>query len=129
METTKHSLPELIACCPTCGTAVPGSLATACTLRPEGLEGRLSEIRDLAHRALLRSERNDLTLHLDYRPSAVGEVNELIAQESECCGFLTFQAENIGDRLRVTVTAPRHAEAAALELFDALEGRAPEATR
>ena len=130
METVKRSQPVPITCCPTCGPATStASLATACTLRPEGLEDRLSEIRDMARRALLRSQRKGLILRLDYRASAEGEVSALIAGESECCGFLTFLVEKQGDRLSVTVTAPKHAEAAALELFDAFEGRTPEAAR
>lgn len=130
METVKRSQPDPVTCCPTCGPATnSASLATACTLRPEGLEGRLAEIRDLARRALLRSERNGLILRLDYRASAEGEVNALIARESECCGFLTFYVEKEGDRLRVTVAAPRHAETAAQELFDAFEARTPEASQ
>ncbi|PWE32365.1 hypothetical protein DDZ14_09845 [Maritimibacter sp. 55A14] len=98
-------------------------------MEPENLENRLSEIRDLARRALLRSERSDFVLRLHFRRSAKGEVSALIARESECCSFLTFDIKNIGDRLLVTVTTPRHAEAAGWELFDAFEGRTPEAGR
>jgi hypothetical protein len=129
MKTVKRSQPDAVTCCPTCGPATNSApLATACTLRPEGLEGRLAEIRDIARRVLLRSERNGLIL-LDYRASAAGEVNALIARESECCGFLTFHVEKDGDRLRVVVAALRHTETAAQELFDAFEGRTPEASQ
>lgn len=130
MESVKRSPPVPVTCCPNCGPATnTASLATACTLRPEGLEGRLLEIRDMAHRALLRSEHNGLIVRLNYRASAEGEVSALIARETECCNFLTFHVQKEGDRLLVIVTTPRHAEAAALELFDAFEGRRSEAAR
>lgn len=130
MDTAKRSQTDPITCCPTCSTATKtGALATACTLPPEALEDRLSEMHSLARWALLQSERSDLALRLCYRPSAEGKVNELIARESECCGFLTFHVGKDRERLLVTVTAPKHAEAAALQLFDAFEGRTPQAAQ
>lgn len=130
MDTAKRSQSDPITCCSTCGTVTnTDSLATVCTLLPEALEGRLSEIRSLARWALLQSERSGLVLRLCYRPSAEGKVNELIARESECCGFLIFNVEKEPDRFLVTVTAPKHAEAAARQLFDAFEGRTPQAAQ
>lgn len=130
MDTAKPLQSDPTPCCPTCGTAPnTASSATACTLPPEGLGSRLSEIRDLARRALLRSERDDLILRLTYHPSADGRVNELIARESECCGFLTFHVEKERDRPLVTITAPKRAEAAVRQLFDAFEGRTPQAAQ
>ena len=117
------AVPDLSACCPTCGPEAP--LPSACSLAPEGLDGRLAEIRALARRALLSADREGLALRLVYRPDARAEIADLVAREAQCCGFLGFRVEEERDRLFVTVTAPGHAEAAARELFDAFEGRTP----
>jgi len=41
-------------------------------------------------RALLRSRRDGRRLHLNYRLTAFAEIQELVAQETQCCSFAAF---------------------------------------
>lgn len=108
------------SCCSSC--AVPDSaddtaLAIACTLGSGDFKERVAGIRDLADRALRHSRRSDLRLELIYDASAIAEVEDLVAKESDCCAFLTFVLRRDADAVRLTVSAPEGARAAADELF------------
>lgn len=104
------------ACCSSCATTDNAALAIACTLDATDFKDRVTGIRDLASRHLLSSRRETLRLHLVYAAAALPEVQDLVAQESECCAFLDFHMQS-GDRVELTITAPESAASAADELF------------
>lgn len=114
-------------CCPACAAAddvtaratpeASAALAAACTLGADDFAARLVAIRDLTQRSLLRGERAGMTLHLVYESTALAEVEDLIARETECCAFLDFSVQPGAGGVRVTVTAPESSAAAAEELY------------
>ncbi|MFN3402036.1 MAG: hypothetical protein ACK4Z4_16980, partial [Ferrovibrio sp.] len=93
------------ACCSSCATTDNTALTIACTLDSTDFKGRVADIRDLASRHLLSSRREPLRLHLTYAAAALPEVQNLVAQESECCAFLDFHIQS-GERVALTITAP-----------------------
>jgi hypothetical protein len=108
------------ACCSSC--AVPThqddtALAIACTLGSSDFKDRVTGIRDLASRALRSSRRDDLRLELVYDASALIEVEDLVAKESDCCAFLVFDLRRDGDSVRLAISAPESVRMAADELF------------
>ena len=105
------------ACCSSCATAgADAALAIACTLDAPDFKERVAVIRDLASRYLLSSKREHLALRLTYAAEALPEVEDLVAKESDCCAFLDFDLR-AGDRVKLTITAPKSAALAADELF------------
>jgi ABC-type nickel/cobalt efflux system permease component RcnA len=90
----------------------------ACTLAPRALNDRLAWIGALARDALRGHERRDLALHLRYSPEAAGRVREMIRNEQACCSFLAFDLHEAPDEIRLTITAPETARAAADMLFE-----------
>lgn len=110
--------PQADACCASCAApAEDTALAIACTLGAGDFKARVASIRDLARRSLRRSERLPLSLILTYVSEALTEVSELVAQESECCAFLDFELSHDNDAVRLVITAPPSAAAAADEIF------------
>lgn len=108
------------ACCSSCASSArqnDATLAAACTLGSADLPERIAAIRDLAARALRNSHRSDLTLELTYDASAFAEVDALVAKEQECCSFLDFDLQRLGDIIQLTIVAPASARLAAEELF------------
>jgi len=108
------------SCCSSCvAPASPDdtALAIACTLGSGDFKERVADIRDLASRALRSSRSSDLRLELIYDASVIAEVEDLVSKESECCAFLTFDLRWDADAVRLTVSAPETARAAAAELF------------
>lgn len=107
------------ACCSSCASdsSQDTALAIACALGAGNFKERVAGIRDLAGRSLIRSERRPLQLLLTYSPEVLVEVKDLVAKESECCAFLDFQMAHDNDSVRLTITAPLDALAAADELF------------
>lgn len=110
------------ACGPSCrspaaGAAPDEALAILCTLGAGDLRDRTARIRDLAARHLCDSRRDGLTLRLIYDPAARAEVEEIVAQERECCAFLTFELRHDGDAVRLAIIAPEAAGEGAAELF------------
>jgi hypothetical protein len=95
----------------------------ACSLNAEELPRRLAEIRAVGADALLEVDgggalrfRNDETTR--------ARLEEIVAAESECCAFLTFDLRATADVLELRITAPEGAEALADELVGAFKGGA-----
>jgi hypothetical protein len=105
------------ACCSSCASAANDTaLAVACSLGATDFKQRVAGIRDLAFRHLLSSRREPLQLHLTYAAEALPDVQDMVANESDCCAFLDFDLR-AGDRVELTITAPESAGLAADELF------------
>lgn len=93
------------------------ALPFACTLGSDDLRERLGLISALTKEALTGYERRDLILDLRFRSEAAERVRAMVAGEQRCCAFLEFAVEETPDSLRVLITAPEEARAAADELF------------
>lgn len=89
----------------------------ACTLGAGDFKARMAWLADLNARALIDHRRDGLTLHLRYRAEAHDEVEDLVRQERECCGFLEFQVRQDGAFVELAITSPVEAEIAAETLF------------
>jgi hypothetical protein len=100
----------------------------ACTLTGEHFKDRIASIQQLARDALQRVERRDLWLTLSYSMPAAARVRAMVRQEQECCGFLTFAVREDAGEVRVTITAPEEARAAADSMFEQLTVREPPAS-
>ena len=107
------------ACCASCGANAydTTALAIACTLGAGDFKACVAGIRDLARRSLRSSKRGPLRLHLTYAAEAFGEVQDLVAKESDCCAFLDFDLRRDAESVELIITAPEAARAAADELF------------
>jgi hypothetical protein len=107
------------ACCSSCApdSSDATALAIACSLGAGDFEVRVADIRGLAKRSLRTSRREPLRLHLTYDPEAFDEVRDLVAKESECCAFLSFDLRHDEREVTLSITAPVAATAAADELF------------
>ncbi|WP_051960887.1 hypothetical protein [Devosia riboflavina] len=106
------------ACCDTCFTGDNDTtLPIACTLEADDFKERVTGIRALAARSLRSSRREPLQLILVYAPEALTEVQDLVAKESNCCSFMDFDLQHDAQAVRLTITAPIEALAAADELF------------
>jgi hypothetical protein len=88
-----------------------------CTLDGGGFRDRMVWIADLNARSLRKARWNDLRLELDYAPSAIADVRQMIAQEQACCAFLSFDLVAERRALRLTITAPETARDAAGTVF------------
>lgn len=98
----------------------------ACTLDGGGLKARMAWIADLNARALKESRHDDLRLELDYAPSALADVRKMIAQEQECCAFLSFDVTEGPDLITLAITAPETAREAAGLLFGPFQQKTPQ---
>jgi hypothetical protein len=90
----------------------------ACSLEAGALAERLAWIAELSREALRSHRRDGLTLHLAYDAGASERVRELVRRESACCGFLSFDLTEHGDRIELVVTAPEAAGAQIDLLFE-----------
>lgn len=90
----------------------------ACTLSAGAFQARMAAIRELNRDALRAHERNDLMLILSYAPEASARVREMVRAEQECCAFLRFAVNASSDAIRVEITAPEEARAAAETMLD-----------
>lgn len=96
--------------------SAPGT-PIACTLGRGEYAERTAWIGAL-NRAALRAYRvHGRTLVLDYAPDADGDIRTLVAQERECCAFLSFTVEERLTEIRLTIAAPDGAENACAVLF------------
>ncbi|MFZ2157193.1 MAG: hypothetical protein WAV72_13885 [Bradyrhizobium sp.] len=68
--------------------------------------------------ALRSYERRDLVLELSYWLEARERVHEMVRNEQTCCAFLVFDRHEVGDEIRLTITAPETAREAADSLFN-----------
>jgi hypothetical protein len=92
----------------------------ACTLGSDELRARRTWIADLTREALLGHQRNNLVLHLRYKPQAARRVREMVRLESVCCAFLKFEIHKLPDEVSLTITASEAAREAAGAMFDQL---------
>ena len=90
----------------------------ACTLDTASFKERLDWIADLNRRALQASHRDDLKLTLSYDPSAIDDVQRMVAGERTCCAFLDFDVVERADAVIVLITAPEGAREAAETQFE-----------
>lgn len=88
-----------------------------CTLDGKSFSDRMTWIANLNARALKQAMRKDLRLELRYDPSALADVRRMIAQEQECCGFLSFDLTEASGVLKLIVTAPETAREATETVF------------
>jgi hypothetical protein len=90
----------------------------ACTLSAGDYRGRLAQIAALARDALRSYEKDGLVLHLSYDAAAAERVREMVRREQDCCAFLTFELQEEGEEIAVTISAPEEARIAAETMFD-----------
>ena len=75
--------------------------------------------------ALRSYARRDLVLELRYAPEARERVLEMVRNEQACCAFLAFELDEVGNEIRLTITAPERAREATDGLFDPFVANAP----
>ena len=90
----------------------PTEPALACSLGAGELHGRLELIDALARDALIdqRPIAGGLRMRFRDAPGVEGRVRELVAAESRCCAFLTFEIDRDALALRLDVTGPPDAQ-------------------
>ena len=93
----------------------------ACSLTTDELPARLAEIRAIGADALLHVDSGG-TLHFRNDAGTRARLEEIVAAESECCGFLVFSLLADDDELELRITAPEGAEPVADELVHAFGG-------
>lgn len=98
----------------------------ACMLDGGGFKERMVWIAALNARALKAARRDDLRLDLEYAPGAVGDVRQMIAQEQECCAFLSFDLIEQPGAVTLTITAPEAARDAAETVFGPFQEKTPQ---
>ena len=96
----------------------------ACTLGPDDMPARETEIRALGREALLGVERSEGRATLRFRrdPVTRARVEGIVALESQCCAFIDFELSDTGNALVVTLQTPNGGEPAMhmlVELFSA----------
>lgn len=102
-----------------------GPSPISCTLTGKLFNDRLASIRQLARDALQQVERRDLVLMLSSSVASAARVRTMVRQAQECCSFLTFAVRQDARAIRVTITAPEEARAAADSLFEQFIGSTP----
>jgi hypothetical protein len=95
-----------------------GEAPIACTLGSGDYRERLARIAELARDGLLSVRREDLAIELRYAPSVADRIREMVGKEQECCAFLNFAISEIGEDVRLTITAPERARDVADALFE-----------
>lgn len=109
-------------------TAMADSPPIVCTLDSGDFRERARWIADLNARALRAVRRRDLCLELDYAPSALADIRQMVAQEQSCCGFLTFDITEQPDSVMLAIAAPEAARDAAEQVFHPFQQKTPQAT-
>lgn len=102
------------------------STPIACTLSAAELPGRLAEMRAIGATSLEHVERTDTTAELRFRAAVdtLARLAAIVAAESRCCAFLTFDLRERDDAIVLRIASPAE-EAARLmldELADAFAG-------
>ena len=100
-------------------TDTDSSVPIACSLTPGAFGDREREWRELLSRALVSRTPaiGGVRAELKALPGVRGELDRLIAAETECCPFLTMSVETTAAGLALTVTAPELAAPIVEELF------------
>jgi hypothetical protein len=83
----------------------------ACTLSAADRPARIAVARELGERALVALEVHDRRALLRFHGEP-DRVDDLVAAESECCGFLEFVSTRIGDETELEIRAPKGGEPA-----------------
>jgi len=95
----------------------------ACSLSSDELPERLAEVRAIGRDALLSvSAEGVLRFRADDRTRA--RLEAIIAAESSCCPFLSFDLREHAGALVLTVAAPDGAEPLAFDLVNAFAAEA-----
>lgn len=89
----------------------------ACTLSATNFKERAIWLRELTARALISHRIAGPLLYLSYRASARDDVEKMVQQEQQCCGFLKYELNTRAEAIDVTVTAPAETSADAHALF------------
>jgi hypothetical protein len=97
-------------------------LPIACSLSADELPRRLAEIGAIGGEAL-RSVEPDGVLRFRADPSIRQRLEAVIAAESECCPFLTFELREDAGELLLTIAAAQDGEPLVRELIDAFAAR------
>lgn len=88
----------------------------SCSLESRAFQERVAWIATLNRQFLRSSERNGRFLRLVYDSAALGQVEEMVARERDCCAFLDFELRQ-GAAVELIVTVPAHAEEHAEQLL------------
>jgi len=96
-------------------TDTDSAATIACSLTADAVGDREREWRELLSRALIRRTpaSNGVRVELQPLPGVRGELDRLIAAETDCCPFMTMSIETAAASLALTVTAPPLAAAIA----------------
>ncbi|MBE2318606.1 hypothetical protein DVA67_021690 [Solirubrobacter sp. CPCC 204708] len=80
----------------------------ACTLSPDGFTARVGLIAALATDGVLErtSTETGLRVRLRDTPEIERRTRELVAAESRCCAFLTFELRRHDDSLILDISGP-----------------------
>jgi hypothetical protein len=84
---------------------------------------RLAEYRRLFSRALLRRERPTDAVVFVFRAESAPAVADLARREAQCCPFLEYRVEPLGDQVIWTIADPLGRASAILDEFHALPER------
>ena len=93
----------------------------ACTLSADELPKRLAEMRGIGTDAL-RSVDAEGAMHFRADHETRERLEAVIAAESSCCAFLSFDLRDEGDELVLSIAAPEGGEPLARDLVAAFAG-------
>jgi hypothetical protein len=101
--------------------STPTPLVIACSLTAGEMPVRLREIAAIGEAALLDSHvlGRHATLRFAAHDGIRSRLDAIIAAESSCCGFLTFDLHDYGDQLAIRIDAPQDAQLVLEELVAA----------
>jgi hypothetical protein len=94
----------------------------ACSLNADELPERLGEVRALGRD--VRAVDADGTLRFGAEPATRERLEAIVAAESVCCPFLSFDLRERDGELLLTIAAPEGAEPMVRELIAAFSGAA-----
>lgn len=89
----------------------------ACTLGSDALGPRLAWIGLMTDRHLVSHRLDATVLRLTYRVDALSNLEQIVALERECCSFLSFSLERLGETVLLIVEAPEDGGADTRWLF------------
>jgi hypothetical protein len=95
----------------------------ACSLSADELPKRLAEMRGIGMDALLSVDANGV-MHFRADHETRQRLEAVIAAESSCCAFLSFNLRDEREELLLSIAAPEGAEPLARDLVDAFAGAA-----
>jgi hypothetical protein len=93
----------------------------ACSLSADELPRRLDEMRGIGRDALLSVDA-DGAMHFRADHKTRERLEAVIAAESSCCAFLSFELRDEGEELVLSIAAPASAEPLARDLVHAFAG-------